>query len=97
MEWTTTAKELEEHGFRAGLDRIAKDFKSMYLFLVPVAGGMIYLALYAPRGWRINDFAAIVPLANQIGCHALLPVSCLNTLTNMTDTETLLQFVLGLF
>jgi hypothetical protein len=75
MEWTTTAKELEEHGFRAGLDRIAKDFKSMYLFLIPVAGGMIYLALYAPRGWRITDFAAIVPLANQIGCHALLPVS----------------------
>jgi hypothetical protein len=75
MEWTTTAKELEEHGFRAGLDRILRDFKSMYLFLVPVAGGMIYLALYAPRGWRISDFAAIVPLANQIGCHALLPVS----------------------
>jgi hypothetical protein len=84
MEWTTTAKELEEHGFRAGLDRIVRDFKAMYLFILPVAGGMIYLALYAPRGWRIMDFAAIVPLANQIGCHALLPVgSCSSSLEHI--------------
>ena len=73
MEWTTTAKELEEHGFRAGLDRIIRDFKGMYLFVVAATAAMIYLALFAPRGWRIDDFAAIVPLANQVGCHALLP------------------------
>ncbi|KAH0543419.1 hypothetical protein FGG08_002277 [Glutinoglossum americanum] len=75
MEWTTTAKELEESGFRVGLDRIVRDFKYMYLFIVPMVAGMIYLAQYAPRGWVIKDFAAIVPIANQIGCHALLPVS----------------------
>ena len=75
MEWTTTAKELEESGFRVGLDRIVRDFKYMYLFILPIAGGMIYMALYAPRGWMIKDFAAIVPIANQVGCHALLPVS----------------------
>ncbi|KAL1632429.1 hypothetical protein SLS56_003671 [Neofusicoccum ribis] len=73
MEWTTTAKELTDSGFRAGLDRIVRDFKYMYAFCVVVAGGMVYLAVYAPRGWRIEDFAAIVPVANQIGCHALLP------------------------
>ncbi|KAF2088052.1 hypothetical protein K490DRAFT_65333 [Saccharata proteae CBS 121410] len=73
MEWTTTAKELSESGFRAGLDRIVRDFKYMYLFVVAVSAGMIYLAIYAPRGWQIKDFAAIVPVANQIGCHALLP------------------------
>lgn len=73
MEWTTTAKELESSGFRVGLDRIVRDFKYMYAFLIPVAGGMIYLAGFAPRSWIIADFAAIVPLANQIGCHALLP------------------------
>ncbi|KAF1811332.1 hypothetical protein P152DRAFT_515290 [Eremomyces bilateralis CBS 781.70] len=73
MEWTTTAKELEESGFRAGLDRIVQDFKYMYLIIVPMTGGIIYLAQYAPRAWEIKDFAAIVPLANQIGCHALLP------------------------
>jgi len=74
ITWTATAKELTESGFRVGLDRIVKDFKYMYLFLLPLVGGMIYLALYAPRGWLISDFAAIVPLANQVGCHALLPV-----------------------
>lgn len=73
MEWTTTAKELEASGFRIGLDRIVRDFKWMYLFIVPLAGGLVYLAIYAPRGWQIKDFAAIVPIANQIGCHALLP------------------------
>ncbi|ORY19790.1 glycosyl transferase family group 2-domain-containing protein [Clohesyomyces aquaticus] len=73
IQWTTTAKELTESGFRVGLDRIVRDFKWMYMFLVPVIGGMIYLAVFAPRGWTISDFAAIVPLANQVGCHALLP------------------------
>ena len=80
MEWTTTAKELQASGFRVGLDRIVRDFKFMYLFIFTIAGGMIYLAVYAPRGWMIKDFTVIVPLANQIGCHALLPVSILRTL-----------------
>jgi hypothetical protein len=75
MEWTTTAKEIESSSFRIGLDKIFRDFKYMYLIIIPIIGGMIYLGTYAPRGWSITDFAAIVPLANQIGCHALLPVS----------------------
>jgi cellulose synthase/poly-beta-1,6-N-acetylglucosamine synthase-like glycosyltransferase len=73
MEWTTTAKELEASGFRVGLDRIVKDFKYMYLVLLVLTAGMIYLGSFAPYGWSISDFSAIVPLANQIGCHALLP------------------------
>jgi hypothetical protein len=73
ISWTATAKELTESGFRVGLDRIVRDFKYMYMVLMPLVGGMIYLAMYSPRGWTISDFAAIVPLANQIGCHALLP------------------------
>ena len=75
MEWTATAKELENSGFRAGLDRIVRDFKTMYLFILALTIGMVYLACYAPYGWTISDFTAIVPLANQVGCHALLPVS----------------------
>ena len=96
MEWTATAKELEASGFRIGLDKIFRDFKYMYLVIIPITGGkllselqrmeqqgkseanddigMIYLGTYAPRGYQITDFTAIVPLANQIGCHALLPV-----------------------
>ncbi|KAK7885195.1 hypothetical protein LTR67_010686 [Exophiala xenobiotica] len=72
MEWTTTAKEYNG-GFRVGLDRIVRDFKWMYLVIVMMIGGMIYLACFAPYGWTITDFSAIVPLANQVGCHALLP------------------------
>jgi hypothetical protein len=75
MEWTTTAKELEAGGFRIGLDRIVRDFKWMYVILVILMGGMIYLGAFAPYSWYISDFSAIVPLANQVGCHALLPVS----------------------
>lgn len=74
MEWTATAKELETSGFRIGLDKIFKDFKYMYMVIIPVTGGMIYLGIFAPRGYQITDFTAIVPIANQIGCHALLPV-----------------------
>lgn len=91
MEWTATAKELETSGFRIGLDKIFKDFKYMYMVIIPVIGGMylfftslsklslmkvgmIYLGTSAPRGYQITDFTAIVPLANQVGCHALLPV-----------------------
>lgn len=73
MEWTATAKELETTGFRIGLDKIFKDFKYMYLIIIPIVGGMVYLGTYAPRGFLITDFTAIVPLANQVGCHALLP------------------------
>lgn len=75
MEWTTTAKELEASGFRIGLDRIVRDFKVMYVFMVILMGGMIYLACFASYDWYITDFSAIVPLANQVGCHMLLPVS----------------------
>ena len=72
MEWTTTAKEFNG-GFRVGLDRIVRDFKWMYLVIFITVGGLVYLADFAPYGWTIKDFSAIVPLANQIGCHALLP------------------------
>ena len=42
--------------------------------IVPVIGGMIYLACFAPNGWRIQDFTSIVPLANQVGAHVPLPL-----------------------
>lgn len=37
-------------------------------------GGMIYLSLFAPRGWEIVDFTAIVPMAVVLGSHALTPI-----------------------
>ncbi|KAK6596305.1 glycosyltransferase family 2 protein [Botrytis cinerea] len=73
MEWTATAKEVEAGGFRIGLDKIFRDFKWMYLVMIPILGGMVYLGAFAPRGFDITDFTAIVPLSNQVACHILLP------------------------
>lgn len=36
--------------------------------------GMIYLSHWAPRGWTISDFTAIVPMAVVLGSHALTPI-----------------------
>lgn len=75
MEWTSTAKELEATGFFIGMDKILKDFKYMYLIVIVLTGVLIYLALYAPMGWTITDFSMILPVANQLGCHFLLPLA----------------------
>ncbi|KKY13699.1 hypothetical protein UCRPC4_g06949 [Phaeomoniella chlamydospora] len=48
MEWGSTAKELEATGFFIGLDKIAKDFKWMYLVMLSIVGGVVYLAVWAP-------------------------------------------------
>jgi len=73
ISWTTTAKELQQTSFRMGIDRVVRDFKWMYLTLLPVVGGMVYLGVGAPKGFRIDDFSVILPLANQVACHLLLP------------------------
>lgn len=75
MEWNSTAKELEATGFFIGMDKIIKDFKYMYIIVFLIAGVMIYMALYAPHGWEIVNFSMIVPVANQITCHFLLPLA----------------------
>ncbi|OCK77120.1 hypothetical protein K432DRAFT_418823 [Lepidopterella palustris CBS 459.81] len=74
IEWSSTAKELEATNFFISMDKVFKTFRWMLLFMVPLIGGMIYLACSAPRGWRIQDFTSIVPLANQVGAHMLLPL-----------------------
>lgn len=45
-----------------------------YVFVILFTGGMIYLSLFAPRGWEIVDFTAIVPMAVVLGSHALTPI-----------------------
>jgi hypothetical protein len=75
MEWNSTAKELEATGFFIGMDKIIKDFKYMYIIVILITGAMIYLGLYAPKGFQISNFSMVVPVANQIGCHFLLPLA----------------------
>lgn len=56
------------------LDRIMRQFRWVFLFFAIVIGGMIYLGVFAPRGYTIKDFSVIVPLAIQVGGHILLPI-----------------------
>jgi len=75
IEWTATAKELESTGFFIGMDRIVSDFKWMYVAVLLLTGGMIYLGVYAPVGWSITDWTLILPLANQMVSHFLVPIA----------------------
>jgi hypothetical protein len=74
IEWSSTAKELEAGGFFIGMERVWKAFRFVLLFMAVLIGGLIYLALYAPTGWRITAWTSIVPIANQIVGHCMLPV-----------------------
>ena len=57
------------------MDRIVKDFKYMYITVLLISGGMIYLGIYAPYGWTIINWTTIFPLALQIVGHFLLPIA----------------------
>jgi hypothetical protein len=46
----------------------------MYLTLFGLTGLMIYLGIYAPVGWSITNWDVILPLANQMVCHFLVPI-----------------------
>lgn len=72
-QWGATAKEKENSNFFKEIPKILNRFKWMYLWVVPMTGGMIYLGCSAPRGWDITLVNAIVPLAVSVGCHALMP------------------------
>jgi len=57
-----------------GMDRVWKTFKFVIIFMVLLSGGMIYLSLYALVGWEITSWTSIVPVANQVAGHGLLPL-----------------------
>lgn len=74
IEWSSTAKELESGGFFVGMERVAKQFKYVILFMMLLSGGIIYLGIYAPIGWRISAWTSILPISLQIVGHVGLPV-----------------------
>lgn len=74
MQWGSTAKEVESSNFFKEVPKIAKSFKWMYLILTLLVGAMVYLGCFAPRGWEITEYIAIVPLAITLGCHFLVPL-----------------------
>jgi hypothetical protein len=74
MQWGTTAKEKVDSNFFKEVPKIFKGFKWMYAIVLPLVGGMIYLGLFAPRGWEIKEIAAVIPMAVTLASHALLPL-----------------------
>jgi len=74
MQWGATKKEKENSNFFQEVPKLLWTFKYMYIFCVLFAGGMVYLAQFAPPGWRITDFTCIVPMAIVLGSHALTPL-----------------------
>jgi hypothetical protein len=73
MTWEMTKKEVENSNFLKEIPRIFKTFMWMYLVMVPMAGGLIYMAFFAPIAWRITEPIAVVPMALMIICHVSLP------------------------
>lgn len=71
--WGATAKEKENSNFFKEVPKIFKQFMYMYILIVIVVGGMIYLGFFAPRGWDIKGLTAVLPLAYMVTCHALSP------------------------
>jgi hypothetical protein len=74
MQWGATSKEKKDSNFFQELPFIFKTYKWMYLFIIIVVGGMIYLGAFAPPAWRIDDFTAIVPLSLNLVFHSLVPL-----------------------
>ncbi|OAA40281.1 hypothetical protein NOR_05842 [Metarhizium rileyi] len=74
MQWGATSKEKEDSNFFQEMPRIFRTFKYMYLIIVLLVGAMIYLGAFAPPDWAITDFSVIVPLAMNLGFHALVPL-----------------------
>ncbi|ETI23905.1 hypothetical protein G647_05712 [Cladophialophora carrionii CBS 160.54] len=73
MTWEMTKKEVENSNFFMEIPKIVSKFKYMYLVMIPLAGGVIYMAFFAPLAWRITQPVAIVPMALMIVCHCSLP------------------------
>ena len=73
MTWEMTKKEVENSNFFKEIPKIAREFIYMYMVMIPMAGGMIYMAFFAPIAWRITEPIAVVPMALMIVCHCSLP------------------------
>ncbi|KAK2594926.1 hypothetical protein QQS21_007374 [Conoideocrella luteorostrata] len=74
MEWGSTSKEKEDSNFFQEMPRIFKTFKYMYLIIVLLVATVVYLGAFAPPDWAITDFTVIVPMALNLGFHALVPL-----------------------
>lgn len=75
MQWGATSKEAENVTFWQEIPRVLRRFKGTFVFCVGFAAVMVYLAKWAPFGWKIDGLIAVWPLASVVLCHFLLPVA----------------------
>ena len=83
MTWGATKKEVERSNFFEEIPKILKRFWVPWTICFILMAGIIILSTsVVPVQWRIDGSAwgVIFPLAIQIGCHILYPVSCLRML-----------------
>jgi hypothetical protein len=57
------------------MGKILRDFKYMYIIVILIADGMIYLAIWAPSGWKVTDYMMILPVVNQLVYQFSLPLA----------------------
>ncbi|KZV85043.1 hypothetical protein EXIGLDRAFT_775927 [Exidia glandulosa HHB12029] len=77
IQWGATIKEVEISNFFMEVPRILKRFWATYVICWTMVAGMIILSTsLVPIAWRIDNsaWAAIFPLAVQVGCHILYPI-----------------------
>ncbi|KAF2748406.1 hypothetical protein M011DRAFT_493770 [Sporormia fimetaria CBS 119925] len=74
MSWGSTAKEMDNTPFFQEIPKVVKKFKYTLCACLLAAGGIVYMAKYAPVLWRIDLFTAVWPLSTLIVTHALMPI-----------------------
>ncbi|KAF1356043.1 hypothetical protein EJ07DRAFT_181633 [Lizonia empirigonia] len=74
MNWGATAKEKDNSNFFAEIPKIIRRFKWMYMLMLAILGGMVYLGCFAPHGWDIKGITSTVPMAVTVGMHMLFPI-----------------------
>lgn len=74
MSWGATSKEAEDIIFGKEVVRILKKFKGTFFLCGLSIATIVYLAVFAPYAWQINQFASIFPIAMLVLCHLLLPL-----------------------
>ena len=50
IEWISITKELEATGFFIRIDKIFKNFKYIYIIILLIIRGLIYLVLFVLKG-----------------------------------------------
>lgn len=77
MTWGSTGKEVERSSFWQEVPRIWSNFKLTFcICFLCIAMMVVFTTPAIPWEWRIHgwEWALIIPLALNVGCHILLPI-----------------------